>query len=453
MENFKNLSRRKFISTAAKTVGIAAAGSAVHAFSPGRALGANDRLVIAVIGIRGRGQYHYQEWTKHKNVEVKTLCDIDENLFQDRVTELEKLQGKKPKTEFDLRRVFDDKDIDAVSIAACDHWHALATIWACQAGKHVYVEKPTSHNIWEGRKMVEASRKYNRVVCAGMQNRSIANVREAMKFLHEGGIGEVYMARALCYKPRDTIGFMQDAPIPEGVHYDIWLGPAPYRPFNPNRFHYNWHWYWDYGMPDIGNQGPHQMDIARWGLNKYEHPKKIKSVGGYFAFRSQQETPNTQIALFEYGDGKIVQFETRGCYTNDENGIQIGNLFYGSEGWMHLNGDKWATYLGRKNEPGPHSDDSRASDASDPMNLRGSGGSGNFTNFIETCRSGNFMELNADILDGHKSTVMCHLANISYRVGRELTFDDHNERFVDDDQANGYITRNYRYPYIVPEKV
>ncbi|MBA7523282.1 hypothetical protein ES705_15406 [subsurface metagenome] len=159
--------------------------------------------------------------------------------------------------------------------------------------------------------MIEAARKYNRLVAAGMQNRSLNGVNKAMQFLYDGGLGDVYMARALCFKPRDSIGFKQDAPIPEGVHYDLWLGPAPRRPFNPNRFHYNWHWFWDYGMPDMGNQGPHQMDIARWGMDKNVFPKKVKSIGGYFAFESQQETPNTQISLFEYGDGKIIQFETR----------------------------------------------------------------------------------------------------------------------------------------------
>lgn len=453
MAEQNDVSRRSFLSNTAKTAGIAATATMAGAVSPGRVLGANDKITMAVIGIRGRGRNHYREWIKNPNVEVKTLCDIDENLFQDRVLEVQELQGKKPKTETDLRRVFDDKDIDAVSIAACDHWHALGSIWGCQAGKHVYVEKPTSHNIWEGRKMVEAARKYNRIVSAGMQNRSITNVRAAMEFLHSGGIGEVYMAKGLCFKPRDTIGFMQDTPIPEGVHYDLWLGPAPWRTFNPNRFHYNWHWYWDYGMPDIGNQGPHQMDIARWGLGRDDYPVKVKSIGGYYAFRSQQETPNTQIALFEYGDGKVIQFETRGAYTNDEDGIRIGNLFYGSKGWMHLNGDTWKTYFGRKNEPGPSSDDSQPSEATDPSNLMGSGGSGHFVNFIDACRSGNYMDQNADILEGHKSTALVHMANISYRTGRELTFDGHSERFVGDDQANGYLTRNYRYPYVVPEVV
>ena len=350
-----------------------------------------------------------------------------------------------------MRRVLDDKNIDAVSIATCDHWHALAAIWACQAGKHVYVEKPISHNIWEGRRIIDAARKYKRVVAPGTQNRSIAGVCAAMQFLHDGGIGDVYMARALCFKPRDTIGFMQNEPVPAGVDYDLWLGPAPWRPFNPNRFHYNWHWYWDYGMPDIGNQGPHQMDIARWGLQKDDYPKKIKSIGGYYAFSSQQETPNTQIALFEYADGKILQFETRGIYTNTEEGVLIGNLFYGSEGWMWINGDSWATFFGRKNEPGPSS--ATTGDIADPGNLAGAGGSAHFANFIEAVRADDFTKLNADIIEGHRSTAMVHLADISYRTGRELEFDTYTETFPGDDQANGYLRRNFRHPFVVPEDV
>ncbi len=443
------IGRRAFLGTAARTAALAAGAAPLVSNT---VLGANNRINLAVIGIRSRGREHYRGFALIPDVRIKTLCDVDENLFEERVDDLETLQGKAPGTEFDLRRVFDDKEIDAVSIATCDHWHALAAIWACQAGKHVYLEKPVSHNIREGRKVVEAAARYGRIVAAGMQNRSLNGPRSAMQFLHEGGIGDVYMARALCFKPRDSIGFKQDEPVPEGVHYDLWLGPAPLRPFNPNRFHYNWHWYWDYGMPDMGNQGPHQMDIARWGLGQNEAPVKVKSVGGYFAFESQQETPNTQTTLFEYADGKILQFETRGVYTNTEEGITIGNLFYGSEGWMWVNGNKWKTFLGRDNIPGP-SFSSKDQDAADPGNLAGAGADAHYLNFITALRSGDPADLTAGILEGHKSVMLIHMGNISYRLGRELTFDSHNERFVGDDQANGYLTRNYRYPYVVPETV
>lgn len=432
----------------------AAAGTAVlGVLKPGRVLGANDTINMGVIGIRGRGWNHCQEWTDNPNVRVAALCDVDERLFPEKVAELEKKQNFKPQTYVDMRKLLEDKTIDAVSIATTDHWHALAAIWACQAGKHVYLEKPTSHNIWEGGKIVEAARKYNRIVAAGTQNRSMYNVNEAMRFLHEGGIGKVYMAKGLCFKPRDSIGIKQDAPVPEGVHYDLWLGPAPLRPFNPNRFHYNWHWFWDYGCTDLGNQGPHQMDIARWGLKKSEFPKKIHCVGGYYAFECDQETPNTQFATMEYDDGAQLQFEVRGLYTNNEDGIMIGNLFYGTEGWMHLNGTTWKTYYGRKNDPGPCSDESKGEEAADPNNLLGSGSSAHFRNYIYALRQNDASKLNADILEGHRSTSLCHLANIAFRLGRVLEFDSHAEKFVGDDIANTYLTRNYRYPYVVPETV
>ena len=452
MSNNIEIGRRDFLKAGAKgAAGLAAVSAVVGTTNPKNVLGANDRINIAVVGIHGRGKTHYNEWTNIPGVHVKTLCDPDERLFPDRVAKVEELQGKKPKTEVDIRKVLEDKDIDAISVASCDHWHALSTIWACQAGKHVYVEKPTSHNIWEGRKMVEAARRYNRIVSCGMQNRSILGVQKAIKALHEGVIGDVYMAKGLCFKPRNTIGKEQNAAVPEGLHWDLWLGPASWRPYNPQFVHYKWHWFWDFGCTDLGNQGPHQMDIARWGMNKRVHPKTIKCVGGKFAFDDDQETPNTQMATFEYDDGKIIQFEVRGLYTNREDGIKIGNLFYGTKGWMHLDGDKWRTYLGRDNEPGPSYEG--AGDVADPMNLAGTGGSAHFFNFIEALRANDWMKVNADVLEGHMSTAMCHMANISNRLGRELTFDSHSEKFVGDEIANGYLTRDYRYPYVVPDRV
>ena len=466
-------------------------------------IGANDRINIAIIGIRGRGMYLAEGFAKIPNVKIKTFCDIDANLFAERVKKIEDIQKFAPAAEKDLRRVFDDKDIDAVLVATPNHWHALATIWACQAGKHVYVEKPCSHNIFEGRKMVEAAAKYGRIVQCGFQNRSLNNVREAMKFLHDGGIGEVYMARGLCFKERDSIGKVPDG-IGKGaqykyfvwnnpgvnydadymgrVDYDTWLGPAPVRPFNYNRFHYNWHWNWDYGNGDIGNQGPHQFDIARWGLNKNEHPVKISSLGGYFGQESDQQTPNTQSATFEYADGKLLQFDVRGLYTNDEaamlkaikkteadiadsngtpkiteellkiqDGILLGNIFYGTKGWMYLNDTVWKTYFGRKNEPGPCSQTPQAT--ANANTVAGAVSDSHFVNFIDSVRSGKKEDLNCNIEEGAMSTALPHLANISYRLGRTLTFDGKKERFVSDGQADKMLTRNYRKPYAVPDRV
>jgi predicted dehydrogenase len=483
----KKISRRQFLVRSTQTAaGVVTAGT-LASFAPaaqGRVIGANERINLAVIGIRGRGYGLLKDFAKLPNVCVKTICDVDENLFPERVKALEEIQDIVPSTEHDLRQLLDDKDIDAVVIAAPNHWHALATIWACQAGKHVYVEKPSSHNIWEGRKMVEAARKYNRIVAVGFQNRSIRNVRQAMKFLHDGKLGEIYMARGLCFKPRDSLGkcadgigsgenykhwiwgqkgINYDADYMSHVHYDLWLGPAPKRPFNYNRFHYNWHWNWDYGNGDIGNQGPHQFDVARWGINKTEHPVKISSSGGYFAFDSDQQTPNTQTAVFEYADGKILQFEVRGLYANGESAIasgqetskqediKIGNLFFGTEGWMSVNGGTWKTYFGRKNEPGPSSE--IAEEFADPMNLAGAGGSAHFVNFIRALRSGKKEDLTCDIEVGYMSTALPHLANISYRLGHKLTFNGAKEKFVGDKEADRMLTREYRAPYVVPAEV
>ncbi|HOS72856.1 MAG TPA: Gfo/Idh/MocA family oxidoreductase, partial [Bacteroidales bacterium] len=275
--------RRDFIKKSAMGTAAIAIGSAgFSAKSYGSIRGANERITVAVIGIRGQGGGHINTWCRMKdsqNVRLKTICDADEEVFAEKVQAAQKITGEAPRTEWDMRKVFDDKDIDAVSFATPNHWHALGTVWACQAGKHVYVEKPASHNVWEGRKMVEAARKYNVRVQVGFQNRSIPNVMEAIRFMHNGGIGKVYLARGLCYKPRDSFGIAPDSQPPASLHYDIWLGPAQWRPYNEKRGHYNWHWFWDTGNGDTGNQGPHQFDIARWGLNKNEHPVKIYSAG------------------------------------------------------------------------------------------------------------------------------------------------------------------------------
>jgi len=451
------MNRRSFIKNSAA----GAAGLIVADFLAQKSYSKNDEITMAVVGIHGQGQSHLRCFNDIPGVKVKTICDVDERLFADAQKLAKDLGIDKIHFEYDLRRVLDDKDIDAISIATPEHWHSLQTIWACQAGKDVYVEKPVSHNIWEGRKSVEAARKYNRIVAAGTQQRSYPHVIEAIKLLHSGVIGDVYMAKGLCFKPRESIGRKTDSPVPDGVHYDLWLGSAPWRPFNENRFHYNWHWFWDYGCADIGNQGVHEIDTARWGLNKRTHPNKIHCVGGYFAFNSDQETPNTQLATFEWDDGKLLQFEVRGLYTNAEDDLKIGNLFYGTEGWMHLNIEGFSTFLGREDEPGP------SMDANIAVEQSGIGGPQGFlegyahassrlihrANFIQALRSRNVTDLSADILEGHVSSSLCHLANLSYRLGRELRFDSHSEQFIGDDQANGYLTKEYRFPYVVPDKV
>jgi predicted dehydrogenase len=452
MKNNK-MSRRSFMSQSTRgATGLMAAGSVLHLGSS-KVLGANDRVNMAVIGVRSRGNEHINEWLKMPGVQVKSICDIDANFLPERAKMIKEKQGVEPKTETDIRRILEDKEIDAISIATPDHWHALAAIWGCQAGKHVYAEKPLSHTIWEGEQMIKAARKYSRIVQCGLQNRSITVVQKAMELVHSGELGEIYKVKGLCFKPRNSIGRKADCQPPQGVDYDTWLGPARYRAFNPNRFHYNWHWFWDYGCADIGNQGPHQMDIARWALNKNEWPQKIKCSGGYFAFDSDQETPNTQSATFEYKDGKILEFDVRGLYTNTEGSIGIGNLIYGTKGWMEIDAYSaaWKTFFGRDNEPGPSHNGT--DDAADAGNLAGTGGSGHFVNFIESVRSGDWTKLNCDVEQGHKSTALCHLANISYRLNRELNMDEYSGKFIDDEIANEYLTKEYRQPFVLSSQI
>ena len=481
------ITRRDFTSR----LGVAAAGVVVGAdifgtrvgaapYVGGRVLGANDKVVTASIGIHSQGNSLKKGFAKLKNVEIKTLCDVDENLFASRANDptLKDVPTFKPGYMQDLRRVLDDKDIDAVVIAIPNHWHALASIWAAQAGKHVYVEKPASHTVWEGRQMTNAARAYSRIMQVGTMNRSRPAVRQAIKFMQDGGIGKVYMARGLCFKPRPNIGVYPDGPQPAGdkpfsrtaggngndgpytaeylakVDYNMWMGPAPAKPFNRNRFHYNWHWQWDYGNGDTGNQGPHQFDIARWGLGKQEHPVKVSSMGGYFGAKpTAQETPDMQTAMFEYADGTILEFGTRGEHTPDEGSVRIGNIFFGSKGWLWIDetGRNWQSYMGAvgdKNEKGPGSG---AKDTNaEPVGLTTIEG-GHYGNFIDAIRANDPKILTCDILEGHLSSTLPHLANISYRVGDTILFDGKTETIKDNKKASELLTREYRKGFEVPK--
>jgi len=456
--------RRDFIKKSALgSVGIMTGGMGFSSGSYNSIIGSNERINIAVTGLRSRGADHINELcslTDLRNVRITAICDADEQFYDQRVKTVTDKTGVKPAAEWDMRRIFDNRDIHAVTFATPNHWHSLGTIWACQAGKHVYVEKPCSHNIYEGQKMIEAARKYNVRVQVGFQNRSGKNLNEAIKFLHDGGIGDVYMARGLCLKPRDSFGIASDSEPPATLHYDMWLGPAPYRPYNEKRLHYNWHWFWDTGNGDTGNQGPHEFDVARWGMNKNEHPVKVYSTGGIYGIDPKectQETPNTQSSLFKYSDGKIIEFETRGRYTNAESsiGIRIGNIFYGTEGYLELydeSASPWKAFRRREKTPFAGSTE-ESREPSDPTFMKAPPGSEHFANFLEAIRSGKDDDLNCDIKEGHYSCVLPHLANISYRLGRELHFDGAKERFVNDPEADKMLTREYRKPYVVPQIV
>ena len=449
----QSANRRRFVrDTATAAAGALFAGAPALAASR---FGANDRIRVAVIGLRGRGRSHIRaisELQQKANVELAAFCDIDENVMAERLDQYVRDTGRKAPAHYvDMREVFDRPDIDAVFFATPNHWHSLGTIWACQAGKDVYVEKPLSHNAFEGRIAVKAARKYGRVVQHGTQNRSSPQIIEAVERLREGVIGEVYMARGLAYKWRRSIGRHEEGPIPEGVHYDLWKGPAPDRPFSNLRLHNKWHWQWDYGNGELGNQGVHQLDIMRWALD-LGVPTRVQSMGGNFVHDDDQETPNVQQALYEYEGRKLnLTFEIRPWISNVEagigeewptHGVCTGLIFYGSEGYMVLpHYAAYYTYLGKQKTKGPFAEDPNDKIKDQP----------HFDNFIQAMRDRK--GLTADVEQGHKSSLMAHLANISYRVGRQVRFDEASEEIVGDAEANALLTRTYRAPYVVSEKV
>ena len=442
-------SRRKFIKN---TVSASTATFLAPSIVSASVFGANDRINAVVLGVNGRGKNHISSLMKQKNVHVTKLCDPDSNLLLRRQREFKNKYNKDVSLEQDLRKVMDDKDIDVVSIASPNHWHALSVIWACQAGKDVYVEKPGSHNIFEGRKMVEAAQKYDRIVQHGVQLRSSPAINEAIGLLRDGYIGNVYMARGLVFRWRGDIGDKGFSSVPKGLDYDLWTGPAPKRPFTENLVHYNWHWHWDYGNGDVGNQGIHETDLCMWGLD-VGLPTKITSMGGKFLWDDCKEVPEVLTSVYNYPEeGKIIQFEVRPWCTNTEEGATVGNIFYGDKGILVVDGySKYKTYLGKDRTPGKSGDDG-AKEASGMD--RGSGGTdGHFTNFIEAVRKHDSGILTAPIETGHLSSGLAHLGNIAYRMEKVLTFNPQTEKFVNDPEADKMLTRNYRQGFEVPNKI
>ena len=473
------IDRRDFLKTTGKAISVGAATLALG----GRVLGANDRVRVAICGVRGRGNDHIHGYSRVPGTEIAALCDVDESVLNQRLGEVAATGVPRPKSYTDIRRLLEDKDIDAISIATPNHWHSLMGIWGCQAGKDVFVEKPCSHNWFEGRQLVRAVKKYNRICQHGSQSRSNPGMLQAMDHLRGGTIGDVYMARALCYKWRGSIGHAPVEAVPSGVNYDLWTGPAPLKPFTRNRFHYNWHWIWDTGNGDIGNQAIHELDIARWGLG-VRFPVSVSAMGGHFMFDDDQETPNVLNATyyFDPADGKsdgkskrkMMELEVRHWITNHEGEIgtgaygasgvppaglnanskkpdakqslgpkdaktnTIGNIFYGSNGYLAIDGyDAYKTWLTDQAEPGPSG--------------RGSGD--HYANFIDCIRSRRAEDIHSPIEEAHISTTLVHLANASYRLGRTLKFDPAQEQVIGDDEANTLLRGTYRAPYIVPEEI
>ncbi len=422
--------RRKFLMTAG---GVAAAHLA------GRKASANDTIRIAVLGVHGRGKSHINGFQPLPGVEVAVLCDPDRQVLEQRAEEFGKKYNKTFELEQDLRKVFDRKDIDAVSIATPNHWHALATIWACQAGKDVYVEKPGTHELHEGRKMIEAAHKYKRIVQHGVQLRSSPALKEAVQLLNDGIIGKVYLSRGLVFRWRPSIGHFKNEPAPSYLNWDVWQGPAQAREFTKGLVHYNWHWHWDYGNGDVGNQGIHETDMCLWGLGLEKFPSKITAMGGKFLWDDDKETPELLTSSYYFPEeNKMIEFEVRPWCTNTEDGATVGNIFYGEKGILIVKHyDRYEVFFGRDRKPGPK---------------RKEGGD-HFANFIKAVRSRKTSDLDGPVETAHLSAGLAHLGNISYRLGRTLEFDPKTERFPHDEEANKMLTRNYRAPFVVPEKV
>lgn len=429
------MNRREFVKTSS---GAAAAAMAAPMVFPNSAKGANDTVNVAVLGVHGRGKNHIRGFMNLDNVNVVTICDPDMNVLEERANDCEKEYGKKVHLEQDLRRVYDDKNIDAVSLATPNHWHSLATIWACQAGKDVYVEKPGSHNIWEGRKMVEAAQKYDRIVQHGVQLRSSKALQEAVQHLRDGVIGDVYMGRILVFRWRGDDGNAPFEPVPDYLDYDLWCGPGPKARFSRNLVHYKWHWHWEYGNGDIGNQGVHECDMALWGLG-LGLPNKVMANGGKFLWNDHKTTPEvlTGSALYEK-ENKLIEVEVRPWCTNLEDGVGVGNIFYGKDGYMLIKGyNKYETYLGKDREPGPS----------------GEAGGDHYANFIDAVVNHDTSLLNAQVETAHTSSALAHMLNTSFRLQRVLEFDPGLEQYLGDEEANDMLSRHYREPYVVPHKV
>lgn len=478
-----HFSRREFLERSMfATAALTLAGSRTAFAQDNGAANAGDKLRVAVVGIRGRGGSHIAGFGSREDCEIAALVDVDETVLNNRADEIEKKTKKRPTLYTDMRKCFDDKSIHIVSIATPNHWHSLAAIWAIQAGKDVYVEKPVSHNVSEGRRVVEAARKYKRMVQTGTQSRSNPGMREAIAFLHKGGIGEVKLARGLCYKPRGSIGPKGNYDIPASIDYDLWSGPADIKPLTRKNLHYDWHWMWDYGNGDLGNQGIHQMDIARWGLNEMNLGTAVTSYGGRFAVDDAGETANTQVSIHEFPKDKRLVFEVRGLKTEKYMDAGVGVIFKGSEGYLVLPSYSGGVVLDKQGQP-------------TGVDFKGGGDGFHFGNFVKAVRSRKLEDLNAEILDGHLSSALCHLGNISYRLGAPMLADNIVQNFQGDaealetldrfqqhlrdnqvdptttkitlgpklalndehfvaaraDEANKMLTREYRAPYVVPK--
>ncbi len=416
-------SRRDFLENSMFAAATAAlAGRSARSFAAEEtAPGSAEILRVAVVGVNGRGGSHIDGFGKRKDCVIAAIVDVDEVVGNKRADEIEKRFGKRPTVYTDMRKCFEDKSIHIASIATPNHWHSLAAIWAIQAGKDVYVEKPVSHNVFEGRQLVEAARKYQKIVQTGTQSRSNPGMRELIQLIHDGGIGEVKLARGLCYKPRGSIGPRGNYDVPASVNYDLWSGPAQMSTLTRPKLHYDWHWQWETGNGDLGNQGIHQMDIARWGLNEMSLGESVLSYGGRFGYEDAGETANTQVCIHEFAGGKRLVFEVRGLKTDKYKDASVGVIFTGSNGYAVMPSYNGGSLFDK--------------DGTKIKDFAGGSDDHHFGNFVKAVRSRQIEDLNADILQGHLSSALCHVGNISYRLGTPLAASDINAKLQGDTEA------------------
>ena len=424
------MGRRQFLGTSATA--ILAAGTLAR----GTVFGANERIRAGIIGMNGRGTDLMKALSKVDGVEVGAICDVDSEVLQARAGAYEKAMGKPVTTYRDLRDLLADSAIDAVVVAAPNHWHVLGALWACQAGKDVYVEKPMAYSIYEGRQLVAAAGQSGRIVQVGTQRRSEPQWQRLIERLKAGVIGDIYAARVIHYSTRPPVPFHPDEAPPETLDWTLWQGPATEKPFSRKYVHYDWHWFWHFGNGELGNNGPHYTDIANWALGK-GLPVHIASQGGRYGYEDSAETPNVQTTTATFADGTLFTCEIRGRYSNDEGGAKGGNLFYGSNGYS-----VGTTCYDTDGKVIP---DENPPEKGDAVLLH-------LTSFVNAVRTRNQESVPAKPIDGHISAAFCHLGNIAYRLGRDVTFDPATETFGDDAEANALLTRPaYREGFEVPK--
>ena len=424
-----SISRRSFLKQGSiLTAGLATLGGAA---SLRAAKSPNEKVVVAIIGCNGRGMAHINGYLPLPNAEIGYICDVDSRAVEKGIALVAKKQQRRPQGVKDFRTILDKPDVDAVSIATPDHWHAPATILACAAGKHVYVEKPGSHNLRESELMVAAARKYKRVVQMGNQRRSWPWVIESIGALHAGELGKVSFARGWYTNHRASIGHGKPAPVPEWLDYSLWQGPAPERPFQDNIIHYNWHWFWNWGTGELGNNGVHFLDLARWGLG-VELPRRVTCGGNRYFYKDDWETPDTIITTFDFGD-KGIAWEGQSCAPRGFEGATVGVNFYGEKGCMAMAGSNCTIF--DLNNKVVREIKGKREGLFDFDSIH-------FANFLDGIREGK--ELRAEIAEGQKSTVLCHLGNIAWRTGHTVNFDPKARKIVGDDAASALSSRTYR---------